>query len=247
MRAWARWTALLAVGFAAGGISLSGTAFAGTAGGGNSGVLTVLGGYGLLAPSSPPADVCGDASALLGIAAAGCRGGAAAASAGKAPAASGNGPGRIASAGSGHRVHVPVGGSTTSTAVRGTSMPGSAPPVPRQTFSDTLNAPGPGRANSDTPGPGSLPGLAGLSALSGTAGSSTVMPASVLSARDASGMSSNSFAALAIGALSAGAAALKIASRRARDRKAEIGATTWKRHVGFQRRSAPRCSSPGSP
>jgi hypothetical protein len=46
-----------------------------------------------------------------------------------------------------------------------------------------------------------------------------------LSASDASGMSSESFAALAIGALLAGAAALKIASRRARDRKAGIGAT----------------------
>jgi hypothetical protein len=51
------------------------------------------------------------------------------------------------------------------------------------------------------------------------------MSTSALSAADASGMSSDSFAALAIGALLAGAAALKIASRRARDRKAGIGAT----------------------
>jgi hypothetical protein len=51
------------------------------------------------------------------------------------------------------------------------------------------------------------------------------MPGCALSAADASGMSSDSFAALAIGALLAGAAALKIASRRARDRKAGIGAT----------------------
>jgi hypothetical protein len=37
-------------------------------------------------------------------------------------------------------------------------------------------------------------------------------------------MSSDSFAALAVGALLAGASALKIAERRARDRKAGFGA-----------------------
>jgi hypothetical protein len=114
------------------------------------------------------------------------------------------------------------------------------PGVVRQTFGDTLNAPGPGAGNPDTPaasqlvGLGTLPGLADLpplagltnsSARNGTTGSSTLMPGSALSAADASGMSSDSFAALAIGALLAGAAALKIASRRARDRQAGIGAT----------------------
>ena len=44
-----------------------------------------------------------------------------------------------------------------------------------------------------------------------------------LSAADAAGMSSNSYAALAVGSLLAGASALKIAGRRARDRKAGIG------------------------
>ena len=109
-----------------------------------------------------------------------------------------------------------------------------------QTFSDTLNAPGPGAGTTDTSsasqqvGLGALPGLADLPSLAGLAdlpvlngvtGGSVLMPDGALSAADSSGMSSNSFAALAIGALLAGAAALKIASRRARDRKAGIGAT----------------------
>ena len=110
----------------------------------------------------------------------------------------------------------------------------------RQTFGDTLNAPGLGAGTTDNPaasrqnGLATLPGLAELpslngltsaSASQGTPGGSTLMPSSALSAADVAGMSSDSFAALAIGALLAGAAALKIASRRARDRKAGIGAT----------------------
>ena len=119
-----------------------------------------------------------------------------------------------------------------------TSGPGSS--ALRQTFGDTLNAPGLGAGTTDNPaapqqaGPGTLPGLAELPSLNGltnvsagrgTPGGSTLMPGSALSAADVAGMSSDSFAALAIGALLAGAAALKIASRRARDRKAGIGAT----------------------
>jgi len=92
-------------------------------------------------------------------------------------------------------------------------LPGPASAAPRQTFSDTLNAPGLGAGNTDTP------------AASRASGGSVHMPASALNTADASGMSSDSFAVLAIGALLAGAAALKIASRRARDRKAGIGAT----------------------
>ena len=110
----------------------------------------------------------------------------------------------------------------------------------RQTFGDTLNAPGLGAGTTDNPaaarqnGLATLPGLAELPSLNGltnvsagrgTPGGSTLMPGSALSAADVAGMSSDSFAALAIGALLAGAAALKIASRRARDRKAGIGAT----------------------
>jgi hypothetical protein len=259
MRPWARWTArtaLVAVGFAAAGGGLSGIACAGTGGAGNSGVLTALGGTGLLAPLRIPGDVCGDAGALLGIAVAGCRGGAVA-SVQTPRTTGGHGSGGVASAGSGNRVHVPVsvpvdicgnavavlgasaagcaGGASSSTA---STAPGSAGLI-RHAFIDTLNAPGPGAGNPDTPaasqpsGLGTLPGLADLPSLSGltdlsargTTGSSTLTPGSALSAADVSGMSSDSFAALAIGALLAGAAALKIASRRARDRKAGIGAT----------------------
>ena len=79
-------------------------------------------------------------------------------------------------------------------------------------------------------GLGALPGLADLpSGRSGQharpqrgTGGGNPMPGTALSAAS-SGMSSDSFAALAIGALLAGASALKIAGRRARDRKAGIG------------------------
>ena len=256
MQPWARRTAmttLAAVAIAAAGGGLSGTALAGTGGDGNSGVLSVLGGNGLLAPAgnelSIPVDVCGDASALLGIAVAGCRAGAVASL--ERPRATGGDTGRGSSGG------VSAGAGTTGAGTAGantggpgvssastvyqraaTSKRGSS--ALRQTFGDTLNAPGPGAGNPDTPAasqpvglstmPGladlpSLAGLTGTSARSGAPGSSTLMPTSALSAADASGMSSDSFAAIAIGALLAGAAALKIASRRARDRKAGIGAT----------------------
>jgi hypothetical protein len=285
MRPWARWTArtaLVAVVSAAAGGGLSGIALAGTGGAGNSGSTTLLGGGGLLAPLNIPAEVCGDASALLGIAVAGCQGGTVA-SVEKTPAAEGGaaqggagqggtGSSGSVSAGSGNRVHTPVstpvdvcgnavavfgaasascagevsttinglGNSSASTVFSGTATPGPDSSALRQTFGDTLNAPGLGAGNPDNPaasqlaGLGALPGLADLpsltglanqSASGGTTGSSTLMTTSALSAADASGMSSDSFAALAIGALLAGAAALKIASRRARDRKAGIGAT----------------------
>ena len=80
MRPWARWTArmaLVAVVSAAAGGGLSGIAFAGTGGDGSSASVP-LGGNGLLPGLGIPDDVCGDASALLGIAVVGCRGGAAA-------------------------------------------------------------------------------------------------------------------------------------------------------------------------
>lgn len=116
--------------------------------------------------------------------------------------------------------------------------------------SDAVSAPGAGRtfaassgASSGTgsagipsasqlAGLGTLPGLADLPSLAGLAnmpalnsGNRTAvpMPGTTLSAADAAGMSSNSFAALAVGSLLAGASALKIAGRRARDRKAGIG------------------------
>ena len=77
------------------------------------------------------------------------------------------------------------------------------------------------------PGLADLPSLAGLAnmpALNGVSGGGIPMPGTALSAASTSGMSSDSFAALAAGALLAGASALKIAGRRARDRKAGFGA-----------------------
>jgi len=76
------------------------------------------------------------------------------------------------------------------------------------------------------PGLADLPSLAGLAnmpALNGVTGGGIPMPGTALSAANTSGMSSDSFAALAVGVLLAGASALKIAGRRARDRKAGFG------------------------
>jgi hypothetical protein len=232
MRSWARRAAtatLVAVAFAAAGGGLSGTAFAGTGGG----VPAGLGGNGLLAPANIPADVCGDASALLGIALAGCRGGAVASVAK---------PHATASAEDAHIERPRDSSASTvlpSTVLQGAAMSEPASSGLRQAFSDTLNAPGLGAGTTDNPAAsrsaalGTLPDLADLPSLSGLTnlsargapGSSTLMSTSALTAADAPGMSSDSFAALAIGALLAGAAALKIASRRARDHKAGIGAT----------------------
>jgi len=75
------------------------------------------------------------------------------------------------------------------------------------------------------PGLADLPSSAGLAstpARNGAMGGGNPIPGTALSAAN-SGMSSDSFAALAVGALLAGASALKIAGRRARDRKAGIG------------------------
>ena len=221
MRSWARRTAmatLVAVAFAAAGGGLSGLALAGTGGDGNPGALGLLGGNGLLAPVST---VCGDASALLGIAVAGCGGpgGGSSATFAQPHATSISAP--SGSVWSGARTRSvskdSSGAGSASAALQSAAisghLPGPASAAPRQTFSDTLNAPGLGAGNTDTP------------AASRASGGSVHMPVSALNTADASGMSSDSFAVLAIGALLAGAAALKIASRRARDRKAGIGAT----------------------
>lgn len=80
MRTWAHWTAktvMLTVTFAAAGAGVSGVALAGTgAGGSTSGNGSVLGGNQARIPVSIPANVCGNAGALLGLALAGCQGGA---------------------------------------------------------------------------------------------------------------------------------------------------------------------------
>src|SRR5579859_3979150 len=254
MRPWARWTArmaLAAVVSAAAGGGLSGMAFAGT--GGSPAGTSQPGGSGLLGSLGVPYDVCGDASALLGVAVVGCRNGTAAAFAATRGAGAAGGSGRSASGRGADRASAATAGASprgTKTGDRGTSpastvFSGAAASGPnssalRQTFGDTLNAPGLGAGTtsnpaaaqqaglSTLPGPADLPSLNGPTSVSagrGTPGGSTLMPGSALSAADVAGMSSDSFAALAIGALLAGAAALKIASRRVRDGKAGIGAT----------------------
>ena len=257
MRPWARWTArmaLVAVVSAAAGGGLSGIAFAGTGGDGNSASIPLPGGNGLLAPQGIRDDVCGDASALLGIAVAGCRGGAAASF--EKPRATDGGAGHGLSgsvsagadprgANTGDR-----GNSSASTVFQSAATPGPDSPALRQTFGDTLNAPGLGAGTTDNPavsqqvGIGILPGLAELPSLNGltnvsarhgTPGGSTLVPSSTLSAADAAGMSSDSFAALAIGALISGAAALKIASRRARDARPELEQQYEQGTLGFSR------------
>ena len=103
-------------------------------------------------------------------------------------------------------------------------------------FGNTPGADGAGDTNvpaaSQLAGLGALPGLADLPSLAGltntpaqngVSGGGIPMPGTALSAANTSGMSSDSFAALAVGALLAGASALKIAGRRARDRKAGFG------------------------
>jgi len=118
-------------------------------------------------------------------------------------------------------------------------------PSSRSTGADGASAPGTDRTSANPParagdtnvpaatqlaGLGALPGLADLPsagpastpARNGAQGGGIPMPGTALSAAS-SGVSSDSFAALAVGALLAGASALKIASRRARDRKAGIG------------------------
>jgi hypothetical protein len=102
-------------------------------------------------------------------------------------------------------------------------------------FANTPGAGGAGDTNVpaafQVAGLGALPGLADLPLLAGLAnmpardgvtGGGIPMPGTAMSAANTSGMSSDSFAALAVGALLAGASALKIAGRRARDRKAGL-------------------------
>jgi hypothetical protein len=78
MNSWAKWTAktvLVTTGFAAAGGGFAGVAFAGT-GGTNTGNTSILSGTQVGAPVNVPVNVCGNAAALLGIATAGCQGGA---------------------------------------------------------------------------------------------------------------------------------------------------------------------------
>jgi hypothetical protein len=77
MKPWANWTAktiLLTTGFAAAGGGLPGVAFA--AAGPHTGNVSVLSGNRVNAPASIPVNICGNAAAILGVATAGCEGGA---------------------------------------------------------------------------------------------------------------------------------------------------------------------------
>ena len=116
------------------------------------------------------------------------------------------------------------------------SGPESAPGAGRTFAASSGASSGTGSAGipsaSQLAGLGTLPGLADLPSLAGLANmpalssgnrAAVPMPGTALSAADAAGLSSNSYAALAVGSLLAGASALKIAGRRARDRKAGIG------------------------
>jgi hypothetical protein len=79
MNSWAKWTAktvLVTTGFAAAGGGFAGVALAGTGGTNADSTTAILSGYQVSVPVSAPVDICGNAAALLGIAVAGCQGGA---------------------------------------------------------------------------------------------------------------------------------------------------------------------------
>src|SRR5205823_4539541 len=191
-----------------------------------------------------PAGVCDDADAMLGVVGAACQAGTAVLPP-AAPAQTGRGTTNTPPAGSGRSPASPCG---SAAAVLGDSTAGCvsgalAGPAPRgltggsvSTFDNLPGAGGAGDTNvpaaSQLAGLGALPGLADLPSLAGLAnmpalngvtGGGIPMPGTALSAANTSGMSSDSFAALAVGVLLAGASALKIAGRRARDRKAGFG------------------------
>jgi hypothetical protein len=178
-----------------------------------------------------PAGPCGSTAAVLGDSTAGCVSGALAGVTQPRPA-SGTGSGG-ADAGVIQRAVAPV------TSVLGVTAPGTrglAGEHVRSIFDNQPGASGAGDTNVPAAfqlaGLGALPGLADLPLLAGLAtmparngvtGGGIPMPGTALSAASTSGMSSDSFAALAASALLAGASALKIAGRRARDRKAGFG------------------------
>jgi hypothetical protein len=110
MNAWTQWTAktlMLTAGFAAAGVGLSAAAFASTGPGAvTSGNGSVASGNQVSVPITIPVNVCGNAAAILGVATAGCNGGATVVGAGGgSPALSTSG---IGSAGSGNQVSAPV-------------------------------------------------------------------------------------------------------------------------------------------
>ncbi len=224
MRPWASWTAktvMLAVGFLAAAGGLSGVALAGTGDSAGSGSGSALSTSQLIAPV---AGAVSGAGSLVQHAV--------------APVASGLGSTRPLAG------LQPVSGLAPLSAVTSGGNPlarriaGAGGRSARGASSTSGNTPGAGGTNvlaaphqaglGALPGLADLPSLAGLAdtpALNGLSGGGIPMPGTALSAVSTSGMSSDSFAALAVGALLAGASALKIAGRRARDRKAGIGVT----------------------
>ena len=164
------------------------------AAGGLSGVALAAAGSG-----QSPASPCGSATGVLGDSTAGCVSGALAGVTQPRPATGTGSGGTVA--GVIQRAVTPV------TSVLGVTGP---------------TAPAPRGLTGALPGLADLPSLAGLASMpapNGVTGGGVPMPGTALSAASTSGMSSDSSAALAVGALLAGASALKIAGRRARDRK----------------------------
>jgi hypothetical protein len=111
MTAWVHWTAktiMLTAGFAAAGGGLSTAAFAQTGPGGSavtSGMGSVGGGNQVFAPITVPVNVCGNAVAVLGIAGAGCQGGASVHGHSGSPTMASDGMGSVLG---GNQVVVPV-------------------------------------------------------------------------------------------------------------------------------------------
>jgi hypothetical protein len=189
------------------------------------------------------------AAGLSGVAGAACQVGNAVVPP-AAPGQTGPGTANTPSAGSGQSPASPCGGAadviqrTVAPVTSVLGVTGAAPrgltgervrrpfgKVPGASGADDTNVPAP----SQLAGLGALPGLADLPSLAGLAhvhapngvtGGGLPVPGTALSAASTPGMSSDSFAALAVGALLAGASALKIAGRRARDRKAGFRAKT---------------------
>ncbi len=186
--------------------------------------------------SSLPVGACGSAAAVLGDSTAGCPSGALAGATTRRPAA--DRAGSVV-----QQVVAPVMSVVGATPPR-RPMSGLAPlfaaagrrPAAASTNTASADPPG-GVGDTNLPaallaGLGALPSLADLPSLAGLAnmpapnddmGGGIPMPGTALSAANTSGMSSDSFAALAVGSMLAGASALKIAGRRARDRRAGIG------------------------
>lgn len=240
-----------AVGSAMAGTPVAGRALPGMTGG--NGNVSAGSGNGVTVGVSAPVNVCGSAAAVLGGSTTGCAGGAATGNTGNTdnrPAGTviqhAVVPVTAALGSVGAPAGLPVSGLTGGTSntgplARTPGLAGAGGPAggagSGSTFTSSPSA-GSGLGGTNVPtaaqlvGLGTMPGLADLPSLAGLAnlpalngetGGGVPLPGTVLSAANAAGMSSNSFAALAVGALLAGASALKIAGRRVRDRKAGIG------------------------